>query len=65
MQLHSNIIGSGKPFIILHGFLGMGDNWKSLGNEFAKNLILTIGSNEGVQLGQTIFRNNVYLGKIY
>jgi rod shape-determining protein MreC len=33
-------------------------------NEFAKNLILTIGSNEGVQLGQAIVRNNVYLGKI-
>ena len=26
MQLHSNIIGEGKPFVILHGFLGMGDN---------------------------------------
>ncbi|HLU50859.1 MAG TPA: alpha/beta fold hydrolase [Flavobacteriaceae bacterium] len=28
--LHSNIVGSGKPLFILHGFLGMGDNWKSL-----------------------------------
>ena len=28
--LHSNIIGEGKPFIILHGFLGMGDNWKTM-----------------------------------
>ncbi|AUC83337.1 alpha/beta fold hydrolase [Lacinutrix sp. Bg11-31] len=36
MQLHSNIIGEGKPFIILHGFLGMSDNWKTLGKEFAK-----------------------------
>ena len=33
-------------------------------NEFAKNLILSIGSNEGVQLGQAIVLNNVYLGKI-
>lgn len=33
--LHSNIIGSGDHhFIILHGFLGMGDNWKT----HAKNL---------------------------
>ena len=33
--LHSNIIGSGDDhFIILHGFLGMGDNWKT----HAKNL---------------------------
>jgi pimeloyl-ACP methyl ester carboxylesterase len=33
--LHSNIIGKGeKKLIILHGFLGMGDNWKT----HAKNL---------------------------
>ncbi|RLJ62055.1 pimeloyl-ACP methyl ester carboxylesterase [Lacinutrix venerupis] len=36
MQLHSNIIGEGKPFIILHGFLGMSDNWKTLGKQFAE-----------------------------
>lgn len=34
--LHSNIIGEGRPLIILHGFLGMGDNWKTLGNRFSK-----------------------------
>lgn len=37
MLLHSNILGEGKPFIILHGFLGMGDNWKTLGKEFSEN----------------------------
>jgi len=37
MILHSNIFGEGKPFVILHGFLGMGDNWKTLGKAFAKN----------------------------
>ena len=36
MILHSQIIGQGIPFVILHGFLGMGDNWKSLGNRFAE-----------------------------
>jgi len=36
MLLHSNIIGEGKSFIILHGFLGMGDNWKSLGKRFSE-----------------------------
>lgn len=36
MQLHSNIIGEGKPLLILHGFLGMSDNWKTLGKQFAK-----------------------------
>ncbi len=36
MKLHTNIIGEGKPFIILHGFLGMGDNWKTLGKMFSE-----------------------------
>ena len=35
MILYSNIIGSGQPFIILHGFLGMGDNWKSIAKQFS------------------------------
>lgn len=35
MILHSQIIGTGTPFLILHGFLGMSDNWKSLGKRFA------------------------------
>ncbi len=35
MNLHSTITGKGKPLLILHGFLGMGDNWKSLAREFA------------------------------
>lgn len=33
--LHSRIIGEGKPLVILHGFLGMSDNWKTLGNQYA------------------------------
>ncbi|WP_272023808.1 alpha/beta fold hydrolase [Olleya namhaensis] len=37
MVLNSNIIGEGKPFVILHGFLGMSDNWKTLGNQFAEH----------------------------
>ena len=35
--LHSLILGKGKPLIIVHGYLGMGDNWKTHANEFAKN----------------------------
>ncbi len=35
--LHSKILGKGQPFIILHGFLGMSDNWKTLGNKYAEN----------------------------
>jgi pimeloyl-ACP methyl ester carboxylesterase len=37
MLLYSNIIGQGQPFLILHGFLGMSDNWKSLGKKFSAN----------------------------
>jgi len=37
MILHSNIIGEGRPFVILHGFLGMGDNWKTLAKQFTKS----------------------------
>ncbi len=33
--LHSKILGEGKPLLILHGFLGMSDNWKTLGGRFA------------------------------
>lgn len=36
MKLHSTILGEGTPFLILHGFLGMGDNWKTLGKNFSE-----------------------------
>ena len=35
--LHSKILGDGKPLIVLHGFLGMSDNWKTLGNKFSES----------------------------
>ena len=34
--LHSRILGTGEPLLILHGFLGMGDNWKTLGNQLSE-----------------------------
>ncbi|ADY29762.1 alpha/beta fold hydrolase [Cellulophaga lytica] len=34
--LHSKILGEGQPLLILHGFLGMSDNWKTLGNKYAE-----------------------------
>ena len=34
--LHSKIIGNGKPLLILHGLLGMGDNWITLGRRYAE-----------------------------
>lgn len=36
MKLHSNIIGQGQAMIILHGFLGTSDNWKTLGKRFSE-----------------------------
>lgn len=36
IELNSTVLGEGKPLIILHGFLGMSDNWKSLGSKFAE-----------------------------
>lgn len=34
-MLFSKIEGSGQPLLILHGFLGMSDNWKSLATQFS------------------------------
>ncbi len=33
-MLYSKIEGEGFPLLILHGFLGMSDNWKTLGAQF-------------------------------
>ena len=35
MILHSRIEGSGTPLLIIHGFLGMSDNWKSFSPLYA------------------------------
>ena len=35
--LHSRIVGKGKPLLILHGYFGMGDNWKTHANKFAED----------------------------
>ena len=34
-MLHSRIEGEGNPLLIIHGFLGMSDNWKSFGSLYA------------------------------
>lgn len=36
MTLYSKIEGKGDPLLILHGFLGMSDNWKTLGIQYAQ-----------------------------
>ena len=35
-MLYSKIEGSGQPLVIMHGFLGMSDNWKTLGAQFVE-----------------------------
>ncbi|WP_417368291.1 alpha/beta fold hydrolase [Flavobacterium beibuense] len=35
-MLHSKVEGEGKPLLIIHGFLGMSDNWKTLGGQYAE-----------------------------
>ena len=48
-MLFSKIEGSGKPLLILHGFLGMSDNWKTLGIQFGA---------EGFQVHMVDLRNH-------
>ena len=35
--LHSIVQGKGFPLLILHGYFGMGDNWKSQANKLSLN----------------------------
>jgi esterase len=35
-MLYSKIDGLGKPLLILHGFLGMSDNWKTLATQYVE-----------------------------
>lgn len=36
-MLYSKIEGEGLPLLILHGFLGMSDNWKSIASQLVEN----------------------------
>lgn len=35
--LHATVKGEGFPLLILHGYFGMSDNWKTLGNKFSED----------------------------
>ena len=48
-MMFSRIEGEGKPLLIFHGFLGMSDNWKSLGSLYAA---------EGFQVHMLDLRNH-------
>ena len=34
--MRANILGEGTPLLVLHGFLGMSDNWKTIGRKYAE-----------------------------
>lgn len=36
MELYSRIEGEGKPLLIIHGFLGSSDNWKTFAGQYAE-----------------------------
>ena len=36
MLLHSKIEGEGSPLVIIHGYLGMSDNWKTLAAQYVE-----------------------------
>jgi esterase len=42
MKLFFERFGTGDPLLILHGFLGMSDNWHSLGKRFAEDYSVII-----------------------
>ncbi len=48
-MLYSRIEGEGNPLLIIHGFLGMSDNWKTLGSQYAS---------EGFQVHMLDLRNH-------
>lgn len=48
-MLYSRIEGEGQPLVIIHGFLGMSDNWKSFGSLYAA---------EGFQVHMLDLRNH-------
>lgn len=65
--LHSNIIGEGQPFLILHGYFGMSDNWKTLGSKFAEHFEMHLidQRNHGRSFHSNMFDYEVMAEDIY
>jgi len=65
--LHSTILGEGQPLLILHGFLGMSDNWKSLGIKYAEaglQVHLIDQRNHGKSFHSTAFNYDILANDI-
>ena len=65
--LHSTIKGEGVPLLILHGYFGMGDNWKSLGNRFSEayEVHLIDQRNHGRSFHEELFNYEVMVEDLY
>ncbi len=65
--LHSTIKGEGTPLLILHGYFGMSDNWKSLGNQFSKTyeVHLIDQRNHGRSFHEDTFNYEVLVEDLY
>lgn len=67
-ELYSKIIGEGKPLLILHGYFGMGDNWKSLATKFSQmnfEVHLIDLRNHGRSFHSEVFNYEVMVADIY
>lgn len=66
--LHSRIVGAGKPMLILHGYFGMGDNWKSHANKLAEDgfeVHLIDQRNHGRSFHADAFDYELLVGDLY
>lgn len=65
--LHSTIKGEGNPLLILHGYFGMSDNWKTLGNQFSKvfQVHLIDQRNHGRSFHKDAFNYQVLVEDLY
>ncbi|MGB3590135.1 MAG: alpha/beta fold hydrolase [Nonlabens sp.] len=66
--LHSIISGNGTPVVILHGFLGMADNWKTLGKKWSEHgyeVHLLDQRNHGRSFHDPVFNYQVMATDLY
>ena len=65
--LHATIKGEGTPVLILHGYFGMSDNWKTLGNQFSEDyeVHLIDQRNHGRSFHEEVFNYEVLVEDLY
>jgi pimeloyl-ACP methyl ester carboxylesterase len=65
--LHASIKGKGIPLLILHGYFGMSDNWKTLGNQFSEDyeVHLIDQRNHGRSFHEDTFNYEVLVEDLY